>query len=178
LLPDTVLILVTRFAGITAIGADALIQTAVIVALVYLTRADILRRRELYADRTAARLWHAGHDAMPSDGPERTGAESRRARVVAAFVEAWRTHPSWRLRGRSRTDPEELFAMRALPMVITGMLAILIAVVALLMAWTAQFAELRIRTYRGESLDVAMRSGLRAPGLVLAFVLLWWNTGD
>jgi Zn-dependent protease with chaperone function len=267
LLPDTVLILVTRFAGTTAIGADALIQAVVIVALVYLTRADILRRRELYADRTAARLWHVSHDAMPSDGPERTGAESRRARAVAAFVEAWRTHPSWRLRGRSLTEPDELFAMRALPMVITGIaagiaaaqltspfgatnswlgmaqyllisglvvgvggvalwrasvhavltgrrtpsgwvvgiwlgvglaigeltngqsggqllpaypevLAILIAVVALLMAWSAQFAELRIRTYRGESLNVAMVIGLIAPGLVLAFVLLWWKTGD
>jgi Zn-dependent protease with chaperone function len=282
LLPDTVLILVTRVVGVTAIGADALIQAVVIVALVYLTRADILRRRELYADRTAARLWHVGHDAMPSEGPERTGAESRRVRAVAAFVEAWRTHPSWRLRGRSLTDPEELFAMRALPMVITGiaaeiaavqltspfggiaagiaavqltspfgatnswlgmaqyllisglvvgvggvalwrasvhavltgrrtlsgwvagmwlgvglaigeltngqsggrllpahpeMFAILIAVVALLMAWSAQFAELRIRTYRGESLNVAMVIGLIAPGLVLAFVLLWWNTG-
>jgi Zn-dependent protease with chaperone function len=283
LLPDTVLILVTRFVGITTIGADALIQTVVVVALVYLTRADILRRRELYADRTAARLGHVGHDAMPSDGPERTGAESRRVRAVAAFVEAWRTHPSWRLRGRSRTDPEELFAMRALPMVITGIaaeiaavqltspfggiaagiaavqvpspfgaikswlgmaqhllisglvvgvggvavwrasvhavltgrripsgwvaglwlgvglaigeltngqsggrllpahpevLVILIAVVALLMAWSAQFAELRIRTYRGESLNVAMVISLIPPGLVLAFVLLWWNTGD
>ncbi|WP_433678743.1 M48 family metalloprotease [Nocardia sp. CA-119907] len=54
-------------------------------------------------------------------------------------------------------------------------LAVLIAVVALLMAWAAQFAEMLIATYRGKSLHRPMALGLTAPWLVLAFGLQWWN---
>lgn len=253
LLPDVLLILVTRFTGGTTLDASALARALAIVALVYLTRADILRRRELYADRTAAR-WHS-HE-LPTDPPARVPFGAR-------FGELWRTHPSWRLRQRSLTEPDELFATRALTMVSTGIAAeiaavqltspfgaagnswlaavqyllisglvvgiggvalwrasvhavltgrhipsgwraglwlglglalgqltngppptqpevflVLIAVVGVLLAWTGQFAELRIRTYQGESLNVAMVVGLVAPGLVLAFALLWWNKGD
>ncbi len=50
-------------------------------------------------------------------------------------------------------------------------------VCALLMAWTAQYAELRVRTCRSRSLRPAMLSGLIAPWLVLAFALLWWDNG-
>ncbi|MFE2140420.1 hypothetical protein ACFXA3_01420 [Streptomyces sp. NPDC059456] len=42
---------------------------------------------------------------------------------------------------------------------------LLIAVVALLISWTGQFAEPRIRTHRGESLNRAMATGPIAPGL-------------
>ncbi|MEV0415990.1 M48 family metalloprotease [Streptomyces sp. NPDC050448] len=269
LLPDVAVIVTTRLVGGTAPGAAPVFQDALIIVMAYLTRADILRTRELYADRTAVRRWRVNsNDLLPDryDGYDAAPYQSRRARATAAFTEVWRNHPSWRLRSQSLTAPEALFALRALPVFGTGLTAaiasaqlaspvgaagswagmvqylliagltvgvggvalwramvhavltgrrlpsswvagvwlgtglavgeltasvgeagqplpahpevllLLVAVVVVLTAWTGQFAELRIRTYRGESLNSAMITGLMAPGLVLAFVLLWWHT--
>ena len=267
LLPDAVLIVVLSLTGTSAIELDALVQKALIVLMVYLTRADILRRRELYADRTAMRSGRVSRHALLPGTQDRQLDQSRWSGAVTAVAEAWRTHPSWRRRDQALTAPDELFAMARLPMVVTGMaaaiasarltspfasastwlglvqyasisglvigvggvalwravahavlterrvpagwasglwlgvglavgelvvsendsgwrfpahsevLVILIAVVSLLLAWTSQFAELRIRTYYGHSLRDVMVAGLIAPGLGLGFVLLWWHTG-
>ncbi|MFI7126821.1 M48 family metalloprotease [Nonomuraea sp. NPDC050153] len=283
LIPDAAMILATSLTGSLAVGPHALIQDVLIIVMVYLTRADILRTREIYADRTAVHLWRVNRADLLSGVRLLQPDESLRTHAISAFAEIWRTHPSWRLRRRALTTPDGLFVQRTFPLFITGLAAyiasaqltsqfglaeisppsahdlmiwplgsprpwldmaqqllisglitavggvvlwraivhavqtgrripsgwragiwlglglvlgeltngrlaegrllpahpeallILIAVIALLMAWTAQLAELRIRTYRGEDLNVAMNVGLLAPGLVLAFVLLWWT---
>jgi Zn-dependent protease with chaperone function len=246
--------------GNTGGAVNALIQLIVIVALVYLARADILRVREIYADRTAAR-WGAGREAW--SGADRTPSGPR-ARGRAMVRELLSTHPSWAVRARSLTDPVALFTPGALLMFLTGtaaditsvqlllagdsvtslqaegqalLMAGLIAAIAgvavwravtyaviagrpamsglsaglwlgagvilgeltdvfdtdgrafpsqpesllilavacvLVTVWTAQFAELRIRTWQGRSLRRAITAGLIVPWLVLAFVLYWW----
>lgn len=258
--PDAVL-LATGVSTVSVTAVGSVTVKLLIVLMVYLTRADILRTREIYADRTAVGVWGVRPESLlPRDRVDSTGR-------LAVVLAVWRTHPSWPLRRRSLSTPDELFAMRAMPMVITGiaaavaaarltapfdpigawggvvqflliaglavgiggvvlwrtvvhaavtgravpsgwraglwlglglavgeltntgiivgrpviivaaLLAGLISVTALIMAWTAQFAELRIKTYRGESLNLAMLTGLIPPGLVLAFTLRWWNTG-
>ncbi|WP_018349805.1 M48 family metalloprotease [Longispora albida] len=236
-----------------------LIAHLLLVPLVYLTRADILRARELYADRTAARLGRLRPGALL---PGTSAA--RPPHRLAGLAEVWRTHPSWRMRARSLVEPDALFAVSGARLLVTGLtagmattqlaapfeasgpwvrmaqylliaglvagiggvalwrstvhavltgrrvpsgwvagiwlgsgvaagqaahgldisrlrisqvcaLAFLVVVTGLLMAWTTQFAELRVRTYRGESLNTAMAGGLVPPALALAFVLLWWN---
>jgi Zn-dependent protease with chaperone function len=91
-----------------------------IVVAVYLTRASVLRSREIYADVRAVR-WRASSapwDAAP--GQIRLG---RRRRLRAGFAQAWRTHPSPVLRRQSLTDPRALFALDATTMIITGLTA-------------------------------------------------------
>ncbi|MFJ8389408.1 M56 family metallopeptidase [Streptomyces sp. NPDC094438] len=127
LLPHTVLLVrsaipdnnIPTSIGYTAVGTLGVAQAVLIVVLVYLARADILRRRELYADLAAAR-WGAEREAWLPNGTWRAHGPSRRAQAWASFRELWRTHPSWTLRSRSLTDPSALFALGALPMFITG----------------------------------------------------------
>ncbi|WP_216216437.1 M48 family metalloprotease [Amycolatopsis aidingensis] len=101
--------------------ARDVLATAFLVVLVYLTRADILRRREIYADLTAARWgaepagWHGRKDQR---GPVRS--------AVAAFAEVWRSHPTWDLRRYSLGDPAELFRVHPLSLFLTGSAASII----------------------------------------------------
>ncbi|GIG59621.1 hypothetical protein Lfu02_39930 [Longispora fulva] len=93
-----------------------------LTVLVYLARSEVLRLREVYADRTAIR--HGADplgwvDAVPS-GPRAL------RRAGSAFAELWRTHPRWDLRLRSLTDPAALFGARAVPMFVTGVSSTLI----------------------------------------------------
>ncbi|UDM04842.1 M48 family metalloprotease [Streptomyces longhuiensis] len=98
---------------------------AILAVLVHLSRADVLRTRETYADLAAVRwgadprIWTgAAHLADTSDsGPRRTH------RALLTFREAWRTHPRGELRQESLSDPAPLYAARALPMFLTGVLA-------------------------------------------------------
>ncbi|MEU6717115.1 M48 family metalloprotease [Nonomuraea sp. NPDC046802] len=90
-----------------------------IVLAVYLTRAGILRNREIYADLMAAR-WGASRKPWEVPAPQRSGVWSR---LFAGFVELWRTHPSWALRRTSLTDPKALFALERLPLFLTGLAA-------------------------------------------------------
>ncbi|MEU6496671.1 M48 family metalloprotease [Streptomyces sp. NPDC046984] len=243
--------------------AHVIAQPFLISLLVYLTRADILRTREIHADLTAARRGASRHSGFPA-AARNTAGPSYRVRAWAAFRQLWRTHPSWAIRHRSLTDPAPVFQSSALPMFLTGAatgmasvrlhnlpgssllmirvqalllaglamtitgallwravayavltgrrvptgwnaglwfgaglivpemtdplvndrwlpthpeaLLILAAVCVLALVWTAQYAELRIRTARGHTLRWAMLWGIAPPWLLLSYTLNWWNT--
>jgi hypothetical protein len=78
-------------------------------------RADILRRREISADITAARWggWQNG-------GEPGRALRSGTGRILALFAELWRTHPDWGLRRDSLTDPSALFEISSLQMFLVG----------------------------------------------------------
>ncbi|MFC5720966.1 M48 family metalloprotease [Streptomyces gamaensis] len=97
---------------------------AFLVVLVYLARSDVLRSREIYADRAAVR-WGADPHGWAVTAPE--PPRSRRGRALAAFTEVWRTHPRWDLRRESLDDPVVLFGVQALPLLLTGVAATLIS---------------------------------------------------
>jgi Zn-dependent protease with chaperone function len=111
------------------LGLRGLFRVAVLVAGVYLVRADILRTREMYADLDAAR-W-AG-DSTPWQGHHR--ARTPRFRAVERFFSLWRTHPSWAERACSLLDPAALFGVTALPMFLTGATAVIAAATTELVA--------------------------------------------
>ncbi|MFI0712255.1 M48 family metalloprotease [Streptomyces inhibens] len=99
-----------------------LLASAVMIACVYLARADILRTRETFADLDAlawgadAKGWH--HTAA-RDAPAGAG-QGRARRALASFVALWRTHPAWDRRVASLTDSRELFEPHALTLFVAG----------------------------------------------------------
>ncbi|WP_194833391.1 M48 family metallopeptidase [Nocardia sp. XZ_19_369] len=101
------------------LGLRGLLRVAILVALTYLVRADILRNREFYADLDAANL--AGRTAF-SWRTERPGGQPRFA-GRQRFLGLWRTHPAAAARVRSLRDPGILFGATALPMFLTGVIA-------------------------------------------------------
>lgn len=103
----------------------AVVFSAFLVVLTYLSRADILRSREVYADFAAVRWganpagWHRGF---------RSGViRGRIGKAFAPFVELWRTHPRWDLRKAYLTDPSDFFGRHALLAFLTGATALLVA---------------------------------------------------
>ncbi|MFC8529715.1 M48 family metalloprotease [Nocardia sp. NPDC057227] len=104
------------FAGEWPPGVRSLLSLAVLTVLVYLTRADILRNREIYADLDAVD-WGADPAHWPDTDP---GARH----LFASFLELWRTHPRWDQRRKSLTDPAVLFGLEPLPVFLTGVAAI------------------------------------------------------
>ncbi|MFI0989993.1 M48 family metalloprotease [Streptomyces exfoliatus] len=92
-----------------------------LVLAVYLSRLEILRHREIYADLMAAR-W--GASAQPwEDGAARQHAGEGWRRPFVRFAALWRTHPAPALRRASLADPKVLFTLRALPLLLTGLAA-------------------------------------------------------
>ncbi|MET9491403.1 M56 family metallopeptidase [Nocardia sp. NPDC006630] len=97
-----------------------LIQAAFLAALVYLARADVLRHREICADRTAVRLgadprgWVIEPAELIINSPRR---------VLLSFLELWRTHPRWQLRRDALTDPAPLFGAPLLTSFLAGAVA-------------------------------------------------------
>ena len=95
-----------------------LVLFGALTVLVYLTKADILRNREIYADLDALawgadpRHWSAG------------GGTARH--LFASFLELWRTHPRSDLRRQSLTDPVVLFGIQPLPVFLTGMATVIL----------------------------------------------------
>lgn len=255
--------------GTLVLDESRLVLEVLIMLMVYLTRADILRIREVYADRTAASRGAVPEYLVPGWSAAGGGPDRRRrgARLATVAVELWRTHPSWASRARALKEPDVLFRPSALSVFLAGSAAdvvvsqvrsiggvteqawvtpvgdlavsalvigiggvalwrsvaravveggvvpsgwrvglwsglglavgelaqngvsdsrwlpphpeavlILVAVTSLLMAWTAQCAELRIRAFRGRRLTTAMIFGLVTPWLALAFVLGYWNS--
>jgi len=99
-------------------GLHGLARIAVYVVLILLTRADVLRTRELYADLDAAR-WSGSRRPLsphPADGPDKV----RLRGGLQRFNAVWRTHPSWTERRESLVAPGPLFGVRALTMFLTG----------------------------------------------------------
>ncbi|PXX61121.1 peptidase M48-like protein [Nocardia tenerifensis] len=101
------------------LGLRGLIRVAVLVALTYLVRADILRTREFYADLDAANL--AGRSAFT--WRDNHAVVQPRTAVLHRFIGIWRTHPDISERLRSLRDPGILFGANALPMFLTGVVA-------------------------------------------------------
>ncbi|MER5336972.1 M56 family metallopeptidase [Micromonospora sp. NPDC002717] len=99
-----------------------LLAAALLVALVYLSRSDLLRTREFHADLAAAR-WGADLRGWPAPSPARAG---RGRRLLAGFGELWRIHPDWESRRRVLADPGVLSRIPALAMFLTGAALILV----------------------------------------------------
>lgn len=78
-----------------------LLLVGFMLALVYSARADILRRREFYADSTAVR---AGADPSRWNTPDALRAASPPRRGIDAFLQVWRTHPRWSERRSALSD--------------------------------------------------------------------------
>ena len=140
---------------------------AFLTVLVYLARTDVLRVREVYADRAAVELgaspqgW-AGH------------RKSSNNRMAAAFTELWQTHPRWDRRRESLADPAALFGVRGLPMFLTGASSTMItaAVTSYLMAYDLGFHGL-FGSWPGSAVYVLQL--LAGPALVsaVAGIALW-----
>ncbi|MER6347701.1 M48 family metalloprotease [Streptomyces sp. NPDC001595] len=90
-----------------------------LVLAVHLSRLEIVRHREIYADLMAAR-WGASAE------PWERGAVRQRSRdgwreLLVRFAGLWHTHPPQALRRATLTDPKALFALKALPLVLAGL---------------------------------------------------------
>ncbi|MFI2292524.1 M48 family metalloprotease [Streptomyces niveus] len=102
-------------------NTHAQVLGGLLVLAVYLSRLEIVRHREIYADLMAAR-W--GASAEPWEG----GAAQQRSEggwreLFVRFAGLWHTHPSPALRRASLTDPKALFALTALPLLLAGLAA-------------------------------------------------------
>lgn len=100
------------------LAVRSLLLLAFLTVLVYLTRADILRSREIYADLDAVAL-----GADPSHWPDTAATAPHPFR---SFLELWRTHPRWDQRKLSLTDPVLLFGLQPLPTFLTGAAAVIL----------------------------------------------------
>jgi Zn-dependent protease with chaperone function len=89
-----------------------------IAGLNYLSRADILRFREVAADVTAER-WGADYGTWHAE-PGGSQRERRALRQLRSFGAVWRTHPGWDARLRYVRNPFLLLAPDALTMFLTG----------------------------------------------------------
>ncbi|MCO5974299.1 M48 family metalloprotease [Actinoallomurus soli] len=103
-------------AGTRPATARDLTLAAFLLVLVILARADVLRVREAYADRTAAG-WGADPRAWT---PVKAGVVRRLGRLLSP-------HPHWAERRRWLTDPAPLYGVAALPLFLTGAAAMLVA---------------------------------------------------
>lgn len=138
-------------AGLGELGSNSavderdLLITLVLACLGYLARSDVLRVRELYADREPVdkgymatsdvrRAWAIYTDKEIADNDldedrctaDEHGIRSQVRRGARAFAEMWRSHPSWALRSRSLDDSSALFTVEAAPVFLAGVAAALI----------------------------------------------------
>lgn len=123
LIPDVAAVLLGLVTGRDQAGAHRLVQEAAVFLLVYVTRADILRTREFYADRTAVHAWHVRAEALLPARIEADDMETGPRRRRQLLADTWRMHPSWARRARSLGEPEELFTVRADTLLATGLAA-------------------------------------------------------
>ncbi|MEV8529085.1 M48 family metalloprotease [Streptomyces sp. NPDC052000] len=101
----------------------SVLQVVVLVVLVYLARADVLRSREVHADRTAVR-WGADPGGWHVAASPGTGGAA--ARVLGSFAALWRTHPRWDVRRGALADAAPVYGVPGLPLFLTGASAVLI----------------------------------------------------
>ena len=154
-------------ASSSALALRGVFRTTVLLTMIYLTRADILRTREIYADVDAAG-WGAGPEGWrsPADRRHQTG------RAVQAFLGLWRTHPRWVDRRKSLVDPSALFSVRALPLFLTGTAAMIATDQTATMLSTGQLGGFLSRGLRSALSD---STGWLMAALVtgIAGVALW-----
>ncbi|MYT27605.1 MULTISPECIES: M48 family metalloprotease [unclassified Streptomyces] len=106
-------------------GAAAMLLSPVLVGLllavlVHLARADLLRRRELFADRRAV-IW--GADTASWQRPDPVGPVAPWLRRLTALLG---THPRWEERRRALVDAGRLHRVSPLAMFLTGISAALL----------------------------------------------------
>ncbi|WP_405749525.1 M48 family metalloprotease [Streptomyces sp. NBC_00012] len=106
--------------GVPRLSRSAVLAVVMIV-LLYLARSDALRSREIYADLAAVR-WGADPQGWSITATP-PGSAVRRA--LDAFLEMWRTHPSWGLRQGALADPAPLFRTAVLPLFLIGAVPVL-----------------------------------------------------
>lgn len=97
--------------GTASMITYSVLSGLLLVLLVHLTRADLLRRRELYADARAV-AWGASPAAWDRPGP----VAARWRRTTALL----RTHPGWGERRQALADPGRLSRTDGLPMLLLG----------------------------------------------------------
>ncbi|MEU2573003.1 M48 family metalloprotease [Streptomyces anulatus] len=102
-------------------NTHAQVLGGLLVLAVHLSRLEIVRHREIYADLMAAR-WGAGAEAWEKDAA-RQPPEGRWRALPARFAALRHTHPSPALRRASLADPKALFALKALPLLLAGLAA-------------------------------------------------------
>ncbi|GAB3234443.1 hypothetical protein GCM10027447_31550 [Glycomyces halotolerans] len=96
---------------------------AVAVMIVHFARSEVLRSREIYADRAAARngaLLRPVFDRIIRRAPDRR-------RLLRALAALWHTHPSPRARREALERPAELFRIDPALVFTTGVAAVLVA---------------------------------------------------
>ncbi|MFJ4823063.1 M48 family metalloprotease [Streptomyces bacillaris] len=102
-------------------NTHAQVLGGLLVLAVHLSRLEIVRHREIYADLMAAR-WGASAKPWDDDAaPQRTRGGWRE--LLARFAALRHTHPPQALRRTSLTDPKVLFALKALPHFLAGLAA-------------------------------------------------------
>jgi Zn-dependent protease with chaperone function len=113
-----------RFNAMPPVLTRDLVLAAFMVVLMYLTTADLLRAREVYADLDAvAQGADAGYWTRQQQRPRRTvpGGRGGPAQAVGRAVRALlRTHPSWDERVAALADASAPVAVRAPHMFLTG----------------------------------------------------------
>lgn len=102
-------------------NTHAQVLGGLLVLAVYLSRLEIVRHREIYADLMAAR-WGAGAEAWEKDAA-RPPSEGAWRELLGRFAALRHTHPSPALRRASLSDPKALFALKALPLLLAGLAA-------------------------------------------------------
>lgn len=108
--------------GTGLVNERDLATTLVLACIGYLARLDVMRNREIYADRAARR-----HDAEEDFWQRKvSGARSRPVRLARPLAELWRNHPGWDLRARALTDSRVLFTAQAVPVFLAGAAAAII----------------------------------------------------
>jgi Zn-dependent protease with chaperone function len=162
--------------GMASALTRSFLSGLLLVGLVHLARADLLRRRELYADARAV-----GSGAAPSSWThrDRDGAVATSVRRVTALL---RTHPSWAERRRALTDPGRLSGVGAMAMLLVGVSGTLLAnavgemvprlSTAEIGAWlTTAFLAPVLYVSLARSVTAAQASGRSASGLRSGFWL-------
>jgi hypothetical protein len=104
------------------LAARDIVFAVVLSLVIYLVRVEVLRNRELYADLTAHR--HKA-DLSMLDGRREPG-DGAWARVRAALRRVLDHHPTPAERWNVLGDNKTLFAARPLPLLLTGVAAVLI----------------------------------------------------
>ncbi|WP_205325416.1 M48 family metalloprotease [Glycomyces sp. YM15] len=169
--------------GATTLGSSTVSigAAAVMTVLVHLTRADILRTRELEAD-AAAHLPGTDPACSPDNDPRWL---LRLPLPVQRFVVLWRTHPTWAMRRHALSDPASSGRIQPLTLALTGFGAVLvrehIQLTVTAAAIAPYLADLLAMAILAGVLTLALQRALSAPGptrLPVGIAAgLWTGTG-